>query len=209
MRVRFWTKVLLVVPAVCLFGLSAVARGQDSSQQQTGDAVADAARKARESKKDAPKPKRVITDDDLKTSGPRSDVAPASAPVDATGATSAATGQAAGNAAKPGDAAKAGEAPKEDPNGETAWRARFKEAHEKIAKAEKELDILSREVEKAQIEYYPDPQKAMKEQNTRTEINDKRAKIDAKRKELDQLRQALNDLEDELRKSGGNPGWAR
>jgi len=210
MRVRFWMKVFVVVPAMCLVGLSAAAQPQDSSQQQTGDAVADAARKARESKKDAPKPKRVITDDDLKTSGPRSDVAPASAPVDASGATTATKGQAAGGSAKAGDTSKTGDATKtEDPNGEAAWRGRFKDAHERVAKAEKELDVLGRELEKSQMEYYPDPQKAMKEQNNRTEINDKRAKIDAKKKELDQLRQALNDLEDELRKSGGNPGWAR
>ena len=208
MRVKFWMKVFLVVPAMCLVGLSAAARPQDSSQQQSGDAVADAARKAREAKKDAPKPKKVITDDDLKTSGPRSDVAPASAPVDATGATTPA-GQAAGGSAKAGEAAKTGEEPKEDPNSEKAWRARFKDAHDKIAKAEKELDILGRELEKAQVAYYPDPQKAMKQQNSRDDIKEKQEKIDAKKRELDQLRQGLDDMESQLRKSGGDPGWAR
>src|SRR5258707_13757727 len=93
MRVKFWMKVFAVVPAVGLVGLSAAARPQDSSQQQSGDAVADAARKAREAKKDAPKPKRVITDDDLKTRGPRSDVAPPSVPINATGATRTPSGQ--------------------------------------------------------------------------------------------------------------------
>jgi len=203
MRVKFWMKVFLLVPSMCLVGLSAAARPQDSSQQQTGDPVADAARKAREAKKDAPKPKRVITDDDLKTSGPRSDVATASAPVNATGATTTAAGQAAGGSAK------VGEEPKEDPNSEKAWRARFKGAHDKIAKAEKELDILSRELEKAQVEYYPDPQKAMTQQNTRGDIKEKQVKIDAKKSELDQLRQGLSDMEGQLRKSGGDPGWAR
>ena len=208
MRVKFWMKVFLVVPAMGLVGLSAAARPQDSSQQQSGDAVADAARKAREAKKDAPKPKKVITDDDLKTSGPRSDVAPASAPVDATGATTPA-GQAAGGSAKAGEAAKTGEEPKEDPNSEKAWRARFRDAHDKIAKAEKELDILGRELEKAQVAYYPDPQKAMKQQNSRDDIKEKQEKIDAKKRELDQLRQGLDDMESQLRKSGGDPGWAR
>ncbi len=136
-------------------------------------------------------------------------MAPASAPVNATGATTTTAGQAAGGSAKAGNAAKTGEEPKEDPNSEKAWRARFKDAHDKIAKAEKELDILNRELEKAQVEYYPDPQKAMTQQNTRADVKEKQTKIDAKKKELDQLRQALSDLEDDLRKSGGNPGWAR
>src|SRR5260370_429138 len=141
MRVKFWMKGFLVVPAMGLVGLSAAARPQDSSQQQTGDAVADAARKAREAKKDAPKPKKVITDDDLKTSGPRSDVAPASAPVDATGATTPA-GQAAGGPAKAGEAAKTGEEPKEDPKSEKARRGRGKNAARKNVKAERHTEMF-------------------------------------------------------------------
>ena len=64
-------------------------------------------------------------------------------------------------------------------------------------------------MEKAQLEYYPDPQKAMTQQNSRAEINAISAKLEAKKKELDQLKQGLADLEDQLRKSGGDPGWAR
>src|SRR6266571_4684244 len=199
MRVRFWMKAFVIVPALCLAGISAAAPQQGSSQQ-TSDPVADAARKARESKKDAPKPKKVYTDDDLKQPAPTS----------AAGDAAATKAQAAGSATKAGDAAKAGDESKtEDPNGEAAWRKRFQAQRGKIAKAERELDILSRELEKAQLEYYPDPQKAMTQQNTRADINDKTAKIDAKKKQLDDLRQGLNDLEDQLRKSGGDPGWAR
>jgi predicted RNase H-like nuclease (RuvC/YqgF family) len=124
--------------------------------------------------------------------------------------------QAAGGAAKTGDAAKAVEAAKtgdatktEDPNGQTAWRRRFQTQRDKITKAEKELEILGRELEKAQMEYYPDPQKAMKQQNSRADINAINAKIDAKKKEVAQLQQGLDDMEEQLRKSGGDPGWAR
>jgi len=198
MRMKFWTKAWLIVAALCLSGLSAAARQQGSTQQETGDAVADAARKARETKKDAPKPKKVYTDDDLKKSAPAPGAAPTSAPGNAGGAADATAAQSAGDAAKT-----------EDPNGETAWRKRFKDHHDKIAKAEKEVDILGRELEKAQLEYYPDPQKAMTQQNSRAEINAISAKLEAKKKELDQLKQGLADLEDQLRKSGGDPGWAR
>jgi chromosome segregation ATPase len=193
---RFWMKALVVVPALFLAGPSLAAQQQDSSQQQTGDSVADAARKAREAKKDAPKPKKVYTDDDVKKKASAGEAAPASTPGDAGGTAAATT--AAGDTNKT-----------EDPNSEKAWRERFREQREKIAKAEKELDILNRELEKAQLEYYPDPQKAMTEQNTRGDINEKTAKIEVKKKELDHLRQGLSDLEDQLRKSGNDPGWAR
>jgi chromosome segregation ATPase len=195
MRMRLWMKAFFFVPALCLAGLSAAA-------QQTGDPVADAARKAREAKKDTTKPKKVYTDDDIKTSAPEK-AAPSGATNDASGKAAGAPGQATGASGK------AGEEPKEDPNSESAWRKRFQTQRDKIAKAEKELDILTRELEKAQVEYYPDPQKAMQQQNTRADINTINGKIDAKKQELDQLKKGLDDLEDQLRKSGGDPGWAR
>ena len=68
---------------------------------------------------------------------------------------------------------------------------------------------MARELEKAQVQYYPDPQKAMAQQNTRADITAINTKIDAKKQELDQLKKGLDDLEDQLRKSGGDPGWAR
>jgi len=202
MRVRFWINVSMIVAALCVTGLLAAAQQQGSSEQQTGDPVADAARKAREKKKDAPKPKKIYTDDDVKKSAP--EPAPAAAPGVASGTVAATAMPAAGDSAKTGDATKT-----EDPNGQAAWRRRFQDQRDKIAKIIKELEILGRELEKAQVEYYPDPQKAMTQQNSRADINDKQAKIDAKKKELDQLRQGLDDLEDQLRKSGGDPGWAR
>ena len=202
MRVRFWIKASMIVAALCMAGLSAAARQQGSSPQQTGDPVADAARKAREKKKDAPKPKKIYTDDDVKKSAP--EPAPPAAPGVAGGTVAATAAQAAGSSAKTGDATKT-----EDPNGQAAWRRRFQAQRDKIAKLIKEVDILGRELEKAQMEYYPDPQKAMTQQNSRAEINAMNAKIDAKKKEVAELQQGLDDMEEQLRKSGGDPGWAR
>src|SRR5258708_9902442 len=199
MRVRFGMKAFVTVPALCLVGLATDAQQQGSSEEERGGRVAEGGRKARESKKDAPKPKKVYTDDDLKPAAP--EPAPSSAAGGANG--TQATGQGAGTGAKAGDKAKSEEAA-EDPNSEKAWRKRFQAQHDKIAKAERELDVLTRELEKAQIEYYPDPQKAMTQQNTRGDINEKNAKIDAKKKELEQLRQGLEALEDQLRETGAD-----
>ena len=68
------------------------AQQQNSQQSGSGDPVADAARKAKEQKKDAPKPKKVYTEDDISTT--KSDISvvgPAPAPADASGAQTNAT----------------------------------------------------------------------------------------------------------------------
>src|SRR2546429_8148920 len=103
MRVRLWIKasmIVAIVAALCMAWLSAAARQQDSSQQRTGDPVADAARKAREKKKDAPKPKKIYTDDDVKKSAPEPAPGVAGGTVDATAV------QAAGGPPQNRDAAK-------------------------------------------------------------------------------------------------------
>src|SRR5712692_7243444 len=169
--------------------------------------VAEAARKAREQKKSQPKAARVITNDNLgAVRGSISVVGnpeapPAEAPADTPGAAPAATGD---QAAKPKETKETKEA-----KDETYWRKRFAEARGKLRTAEKELDILQRELNLQQQQYYSDPNKALREQYARQELNDNTRKIEDKKKEVQQLRQALSDLEDELRRTGGDRGWAR
>jgi hypothetical protein len=176
---------------------------QDSSQQSTGDAVADAARKAREQKKkDTAKPKKVYTDEDVNhlVSGR------APAPADASALATTEEGAAKNPDAQAKDAAVKAAEPEE--SAETKWRKQFREAYANLDRAQRELDILQREDNKAQLQYYNDPQKALAEQYTRKDINEKDAKIAAKKKEIDQIKQRISDMEDALRKSGGDPGWA-
>lgn len=180
------------------------ARAQDQSSQQSGDAVAEAARRAQEKKKEAPKPKKVYTDDDISTK--KSDISVVgTAPADTKPGT---------DQAKPADASATGQTAtpddkKEDPNSEAVWRRRFGKLRDKIATTQQELDILQREANKGGVQYYTDPTKAMNEQYSREEINKRAAKIDAKKKDLAALQQQWSDLEDELRKNHGDPGWSR
>ena len=161
-----------------------------AAQEQSSDDVAAAARKAREQQKNAAAPKKVITNDDL----PAKNAAPARD----------------SEAAKPTEVGGAGDkSADDDPKSEAYWRKRFAAAHEKLAASERELDIVQRELDKDQVQYYSDPQKALMQQHDRSDINDKTAKIDAKKKEIESLKQQLSDMEDELRKAGGDPGWAR
>jgi chromosome segregation ATPase len=169
------------------------------AQDQNTDDVAAAARKAREQQKTAPKPKKVLTNDDI----PSVNNAPAP-DADAADPKTATDKAAAKGAGKDKESN-----PEDDPKTEAYWHKRFQQTRGKLAQAEKELDILQRELEKAQVEYYPDPQKALTQQYDRSDINEKTAKIDAKKKEIDSLNQQLSDMEDDLRKAGGDPGWAR
>jgi hypothetical protein len=178
---------------------------QDSSQQSTGDAVADAARKTREQKKkDTAKPKKVYTDEDV--SHLRGGVTTASATPSPSGTTE--EGAAKNPDAQNPDAQGKDAAGKLVESAETKWRKQFKEVYATLDRAQRELDILQREDNKAQVQYYSDPQKALAEQYTRKDINEHDAKIAAKKQEIAQLHQKLDDMEEALRKSGGDPGWA-
>lgn len=174
-----------------LFGLGAYSL---PAQDESSDDVAAAARKARAQQQNAPKPKKVITNDDIPS---KSTDAPAPA----------------SDAAKAGDQKGAGQAAEsdeeKDPKSEAYWRKRFKTLHDKLAQSEKELDVLQRELDKGQVQYYSDPQKAMAQEYNRSDISEKSAKIDAKKKEIESIKQQISDLEDALRKAGGDSGWAR
>jgi predicted RNase H-like nuclease (RuvC/YqgF family) len=201
MRLTGSLKASVLLTALCLAALPAFAQQQDSGQQPTGDPVADAARKAREQQKKEAKPKKVYTEDDLsRGKGGASDQSATSTGQQAP--------QGAADNAQAGATAEANTAA-EDKNDEKKWRKRFQDLRDRIAQSEKELDLLQRELEKAQVQYYPDPQKALMEQNSRKDINQTASKIDLKKKEIEQLKQSFGDLEDELRKAGGDPGWAR
>jgi chromosome segregation ATPase len=195
MRVRNWFTASILLPGLSLLAFPVFA------QQQSSDPVADAARKAREQQKNAPKPKKVYTDDDIKPSGASTQAA---ATTDQGNAGTQATPDKGQGAKGPA----AGTAPQKADDAETMWRKRFAAQRKKIADAERELDILQRESEKAQVQYYSDPQKALQEQNSRKDINEKNTKIELKKQEITNLKQQLSDMEDELRKAGGDPGWA-
>jgi len=185
-----------VIRWAALVAVLALSASSATAQDQSSDDVAAAARRAREQQKNAPKPAKVVTNDDFPSTPP-----PTPPP---------ASDQKASSDGKQGaDQTSAEDAAENDPKSEAYWRKRFKKLHDKLAQSEKELDILQRELDKNQVQYYSDPQKALMQQHDRSDINEGTAKIDAKKKEIDSLKQQLSDLEDELRKSGGDPGWAR
>jgi hypothetical protein len=199
---KSWVMAFASVCVLAVCGALTQTRGQDSTQQSS-DNVADAARKARDQKKkEAAKTKKVYTNDEMGTL-PSHGVST----VGQDGAGASAEG-AKGQDANSKEAAGGNGNNAADKDPEKQWRKRFHEAYAKLAQMEKELDILQRESSKAQTQYYADPQKAMNEGLTRKDINDTDAKIAAKRREIDSQKALIGDMEEDLRKAGGDPGWA-
>ena len=161
------------------------------------ESVADAARKAQASKKPSAKPAMVFTNDNLDSlKGTISVVGQVPAPpADKTAAS----------------ADKTKKAPAEDKppasKGEAYWRKTFAEARKKLADDTHELDILQREYNLKQQQYYSDPNTAMREQFSRQDLTDTKTKIDEKTAAVAQDKQDISNLEDALRQDGGEPGW--
>jgi len=187
------SKTFFRIALVALLGACGVAAAQ--AQDPGSDDLAAAARKAREQQKNAPKPKKVLTNDDMP-----------SKPADTSTAAPA-----VGTEAPPSGTTTDAATPKEedDPKKPAYWHKKYAQTNDRLTQAEKELDVLQRGLNTDQLQYYNDPQKALVEQHNRSDINDKTAKIDAKKKEIDSLKQQLSDLEDECRKAGCDPGWVR
>jgi hypothetical protein len=166
-----------------------------------GDSLAAAARKAREQKKDqAQGTPRVFDNDTIPKQGGVSAVgvsADASS-TDANGAPAAgATGGTVATGGSPGS------------SDEKGWRELFATLRKKQDQDQASLDVMQRELGVLDVQYYNDPNKALEQNLTRSDINEKTAKIDAAKEKVEADKQAISDAEDQLRKAGGDIGWSR
>ena len=162
---------------------------------QQDQSVADAARKARAEKKNAPQAKMVIDNDNLDT--PKGIV-------NVVGETPAAP---ADQTKKPDDKAQKSEdkGPAKD---ERYWRQKFADANKKLAEDSRELDVTQRERNLKEQQYFADPMAAVKQEYSRQDLNDAKTKIDELTAKVNQDKADISNLEDELRQAGGDPGWA-
>jgi len=152
------------------------------------NSVAEAARKAREEKKEASKSSKTFTNDNLPTEGGISTV-----------------GEKTDAAPTPATARVGGQTSSD----EKGWRSRFASLRHKVEQDQANLDVMQRELGQLNVQYYNDPMKAMQQELTRSDINNKIADINKMKSQIEADQQAISDAEEELRKSGGDPGWAR
>lgn len=190
-------KLLLLVAGTALLVAQAAPPAQPS--------LAELARKARAQKAAAPKAKRVFDNDNLPHDSILvSEVGPAPA------AKAGEKGETKEGEAKPGAAEKpaapaADKAkPKED---EGVWRARFAKLRQNLDTEKRRLDVLQRELNLAQVQSYADPNQAMREQFSRSEINKRTAELDTQKQAVAAAQKALDDALDEARKKDIPPAW--
>ena len=181
-------RVIAVTLGSLMLAVPVYLSAQESQEGQ--QSVADAARKAQAEKKDSPKAKLTIDNDNLSS---------LKGPVNVVG----------GEAEPPEDQTKAAE-PKagEKPKGEAYWRGKFEAARKKLDADSHELDITQRELNLKQEQFYQDPMASLKQDYSRQDINDTHTKIDELTAKVEQDKAAISDLEDQLRQAGGDPGWA-
>ena len=171
-----------------LWILGIVLLGVPAGAQQQEIPVAEAARRARAQKKQQPQPARVWTNDNLpKTPGAVSIVG--------AGAPSAETG-------RPGEAAAAGAGPVDEESEKLRddAEAKVKAEKEKLARAKRELDLMTREHQLLTQQFYGDPAQATNPTGAgRAQLEELGAQIETKKQEVAQIEMEVARLEDELK----------
>ncbi len=174
---------------------SATPTQSSASASAPQDSIAEAARKAQERKKEEHQTPRVFTNDNLPTSGGISTVGQAPAP--------AAPGSATPGGKQPGSpAASSG-------NDEAKWRETFAALRHKLEQDQQNLDLAQRELGTLNTQFYGDPNKQLQQQLTRSDIDKKTAEIDKAKGQVAADQKAIDDAQNDLRASGGDPGWGR
>ncbi len=183
-----------------------------------GQSIADLARRERARTAREGKSAKVFTNDDVNSLPPSTPAPPPTpakvAPGKPAGAPAKETKEAKeGAPAKPA-AGKEEEKPAEDDAKKKAdlekdYRARFAKLRENLAYEQKRLDVLQRELNLMQTQFYSDPNVALREQTFRTQINQRTQEIEQQKAAIVKAEQAISDLEEELRKKGLPAGWSR
>jgi hypothetical protein len=178
--------------AVVLVGASLPAA---FSQSQDSESVAEAARRAREKKKDSAKPAKVITDDTLDVK--KGDVQSAVAEEPKIPGADAAN-QPGNRATNPATTDAQRQAAKDE-----KLRKEIAAVKEQLKEALGDLDLLQRENRLDQDTYYSQPNFAS-DAAGKQKLDDQQHKMSGKRQEIDRLKGKLADLQRSLGESSSS-----
>ena len=92
---------------------------------------------------------------------------------------------------------------------EKFWRQQFNIARDAAKKADDKVQLLDLKVKNLNTQLLRQSDLYNREYRLGPEIAETQKQLDDARRESDEARKRISDLEDELRRAGGPPGWAR
>lgn len=93
--------------------------------------------------------------------------------------------------------------------GEEYYRRTMSKLKARLDTDQRELAVLQQKLNLNEVQYYPDPQKTLLQQYSRSDINKLRGEVEQKQQAIAADEKAISDLENQLRREGGEPGWLR
>lgn len=97
----------------------------------------------------------------------------------------------------------------QDVRDEKYWRKAFSDARDELKRAEDQIKVIELKVNDLNSQLLNRSDIYGREQKLLPEIAKAQVELDKARQEVDKSRRKIVDLENELRRSGGLPGWAR
>jgi len=186
---------------ICAVACLATGRAGGQQADASDNSLADIARKVRAEKSKESKPAKVITNDNIAAPGPAAGQNLSEKKPEEPG------GEAAAEPEEKGDTH-----PTPDAGGdhnEKYYRKRMGELQANLDLHKRELAVLQQKLNLDQPQYYDDPQKALEQEYSRSDINKATQDVDAKKQQIADDEKAIDDLHDQLRRESGDPGWLR
>jgi hypothetical protein len=205
MKMAPWSLgILLILPAGFAAGQSQTPpppTAQQQDAQSSSTSLADAAKRAREAKKDQQKPAHVWDNDTVPKAGSQISVvgeAPASADADHSAAVAASDSSANGAAAATAPAKSSGE-------NKDALKSQLAGAKEKLSTVKTDLDLLERTYTLDSQMYYGKPDYST-DTDGAAKLKAEQDQIAAKQQEMDDQQNKIDELEAELAKAAPPSG---
>jgi hypothetical protein len=198
MKIAHWGLGILLVMPMGIAAGQAQPPSQEAPAPAPTDALAAAAKQAREAKKDQTKPARVWNDDTIPKSNDAISVVGKTPAEDGDNA-AAATGDSANAAAAANNSAGAGGGAAAGALLRGALETSVQNAKEKLATIKVDLDILQRTYTLDSQMYYIKPDYASDTEGA-AKLKDEQDQIAAKQQEMDEEQKKIDDMEAELSK---------
>ena len=110
---------------------------------------------------------------------------------------------------QPGDSSAAKRPSDREDHGEKYYREEKAKINAAMEIHQRELAVLQQKSSQNDMQYYPDPNKTLQQELSRSDINKLNDQIEKKKQQIAAGEKALDDLRDQLRREGGDPGWLR